>query len=81
MSTATITSKGQVTIPMSVRTALGLDAGSRVEFVEFTKGQFTLVPATNHVQALKGILKKPAQPVSIETMNEAIANQGAKITW
>ena len=81
MSTATVTSKGQITIPLPVRAALNLDAGSRVEFVEFTKGQFTIVPATNAVQALKGILKKPAKPVSIEDMNEAIANQGAKITW
>jgi hypothetical protein len=49
--------------------------------VEFTQGQFTLVPATNSVQSLKGMLKKPERPVSIEAMNEAIASQGAKITW
>ena len=34
MTTATITSKGQVTIPKDVRTRLGIDTGDRVKFVE-----------------------------------------------
>ncbi|MCI4605520.1 AbrB/MazE/SpoVT family DNA-binding domain-containing protein, partial [Pseudomonas fluorescens] len=34
MATATLTSKGQITIPVQVRTALGLETGDRVEFVE-----------------------------------------------
>lgn len=33
MTTATPTSKGQITIPVEVRKALGVDAGDRVEFV------------------------------------------------
>ena len=78
MSTATVTSKGQITIPVSVRTALGLDAGSRVEFVETAKGEFSIVPATSPALALKGMLRKPSKPVSIEQMNHAIAAQGAK---
>ena len=32
MSTATMTSKGQITIPAVVRAALGVAAGDRVEF-------------------------------------------------
>lgn len=78
MATATITSKGQVTIPASVRAALGLDAGSRIEFIETEKGKFAIVPATMPVLALKGMLRKPAKPVSIEEMNQTIAAQGAK---
>ena len=31
-ATATITSKGQVTLPKAVRQALGVDAGSRISF-------------------------------------------------
>ena len=77
MATATVTSKGQITIPASVRTALGLDAGSRVEFVELDDGQFAIVAATENVQSLKGMLKKPPTPVSIEQMNDAIAARGA----
>ncbi|MBY0463640.1 MAG: AbrB/MazE/SpoVT family DNA-binding domain-containing protein, partial [Burkholderiales bacterium] len=33
MSTATVTSKGQVTIPLAVRQALGLQAGSQLDFL------------------------------------------------
>ena len=78
MATATVTSKGQITIPASVRAALGLDTGSRIEFVQTGEGQYLIVAATSPVQALKGVLRKPATPVSIEDMNRAIAEQGAR---
>ena len=77
MATATLTSKGQVTIPASVRAALGLDTGSRIEFVENANGQYAIVAATSPVMALKGMLAKPAIPVSISDMNRAVAEQGA----
>ena len=38
MPTATMTSKGQITIPIEVRKALGLDAGDKIDFVEIEKG-------------------------------------------
>jgi antitoxin PrlF len=78
MSTATITSKGQITIPAVVRTALGVEAGDRVEFVQVEPGRFELVASTQSVSALKGLVRKPASPVTIETMNQAIAVRGAK---
>ena len=78
MSSATVTSKGQITIPASVRTALGLDTGSRVEFVETENGNFAIVPMTSPVASLKGMLRKPVKPVSIEDMNLAIAHGGAR---
>lgn len=78
MSTATLTSKGQITIPAAVRSALGVDVGDRIEFVEVAPGHFELVAATQPVHALKGMVTKPAKPVSIEDMNAAIAQQGAK---
>jgi AbrB family looped-hinge helix DNA binding protein len=70
---ATVTSKGQITIPVQVRSALGLDPGDRIEFVEIEKGKFAVVAATVPVQRLKGIIRKPAKAVSIEEMNAAIA--------
>jgi antitoxin PrlF len=73
LATATLTSKGQITIPISVRTALGLDAGDRVEFVEVEKGQFAMIAATRHVRELKGVIRKPKKPVTLEAMNAAIA--------
>lgn len=78
MSTATLTSKGQITIPAVVRDALGVEAGDRVEFVQVEPGHFELVAATQSVTALKGLVRKPASPITIEAMNKAIATQGAK---
>ena len=78
MATATLTSKGQITIPVQVRSALGLDTGDRVEFVEMEDGKFAIIAANHSVQDLKGLIRKPAKAVSIEQMNQAIAAQGAK---
>ncbi len=78
MPTATLTSKGQITIPAIVRAALGIEAGDRVEFVQVEPGHFELVAATQSVTALKGLVRKPASPVTIDAMNKAIATQGAK---
>lgn len=78
MAAATITSKGQVTIPVQVRTALGLNAGDRVEFVELKKGQFAIIPATRSVRELKGLFyDKRRKPVSIEEMNATIARRAS----
>ena len=76
MTTATITSKGQVTIPKDVRCRLGIGTGDRVEFVEIQDGVFQIVAATQDVQALKGIVPKPKKPVTIEEMNQAITEMG-----
>jgi antitoxin PrlF len=76
MATATVTSKGQITIPSQVRNALGLEAGDRVEFVEQGKGQFAIVAATRSVQELKGRFQsRRRKPVTIEEMNAAIAKR------
>ena len=78
MPAATLTSKGQITIPVEVRDALGLDAGDRVEFIEVEKGKFAIVAATRSVQELKGLFQgKRSKPVSIEEMNAAIARRGS----
>lgn len=77
MATATLTSKGQITIPAQVRASLGLSAGDRIEFIELDKGQFAIMAATQSVKDLKGMIRKPASPVSIEKMNSAIEAHGA----
>ena len=79
MATATITSKGQITIPAQVRAALGVDSGDRVEFVEVGKGEFNIVAASRSVKELKGMLRaNRSKPVSIEEMNRAIARRAAE---
>jgi len=71
-------SKSQITIPAIVRTALGVKAGDRVEFVQVGPGRFELVAATQSVTALNGLVRKPASPVKMAAMNDAIAAHGAK---
>lgn len=78
MSSATLTSKGQITIPASVRQRLGLKAGDRVEFMPEGQDRFVIVPAALPASALKGLVGKPERPVSIDNMNEAIAEMGAR---
>lgn len=77
MTTAVLTSKGQITIPLPVRNKLGVEAGDRIEFVELGNGQFGIVAATEDISSLKGIVGKPKAPVTIEDMNRAIAKRGA----
>ena len=77
MTTATLTTKGQITIPAPVRQALGVDAGDRVEFVEVSPGRYELIAATRSVTALKGMFGKPRKSVSIGEMNAAIARRGS----
>jgi AbrB family looped-hinge helix DNA binding protein len=75
MASATVTSKGQITLPKSVRDRLGIEAGDRLEFIESEQG-FLVVPATRDIRALKGIVGRPKKPVTIEDMNSALEKMG-----
>jgi antitoxin PrlF len=77
MTTATLTSKGQITVPVAVREALGVDTGDRVEFVEIAPGRYEFIAATRSVTALKGMFGKPRKAVSIDEMNAVVARRGA----
>lgn len=77
MTTATLTTKGQITIPAEVRKDLKVDAGDRVEFVRIAPGRYEFVAATQEVTALKGMFGPVNKTVSIETMNADIARRGA----
>lgn len=75
---ATVTSKGQVTIPQAVRDALHLKPGDRVDFVLVGPDRFEIVAGVHSVVELKGLFKARAKrAVSIEEMNAAIAKKGA----
>jgi AbrB family looped-hinge helix DNA binding protein len=77
MTTATLTSKGQITIPAAVRESLRVGTGDRVEFIEIGPGRYEVIAATRPVTALKGMFGKPAKSATIEEMNAAIAKRGA----
>lgn len=76
MPTATLTSKGQVTIPKAVRDALGLATGDRVEFRRLADGSIRLEAARRDARALAGLLHRPGRKrLSIAAMDAAIARR------
>jgi len=70
-----ITSKGQATIPKAVRDHLGLRPGDRVKFFVHHDGSVVLLPK-RPVASLRGIIKRPPRPVTLEAMEDAV-NAGA----
>ena len=78
MPTATMTSKGQITIPIEIRKALGLDAGDKIDFFEFEKGQFAIAPRTASIRDLEGCVPRLDYVPTIEEMNEAILDAAAE---
>jgi len=78
MSSAWLTSKGQITIPKNVRDRLGIDTGDRVEFIEMELGVFKILPATNDISKLKGMIKAPKKPVSLQDIEAAINRKARK---
>jgi len=75
---ATLTAKGQITLPKNIRLHLKLNAGDKIDFVILDNGVIQAVPLKQSPRKLKGIIKKPSKPVSIEEMNEAIAHGASK---
>ena len=78
MTTATITSKGQITIPATIRADLHVGSGDRLEFVRVSEGRYEIVAATQDVSNLRGMVST-SKRVTIEEMNSAIkARAGRK---
>lgn len=74
MSTATITSKGQTTIPKDVRDRLNLKPGDRLDFVFDDDGALRVVPLNVSLDDLKSILPPPKRVLSNEELDAAIAD-------
>jgi antitoxin PrlF len=79
MPTATMTSKGQITVPIQVRMALGLDAGDKIDFVELEKGQFTIIPRTGSIMEMRGCVRKLDYTPTIEEMDAAVRRHATRL--
>ena len=78
MHEATLTSKSQLTLPKSVRDALGVVPGDKIQFVPAWQG-FRLVVVKGDVTAVRGLLKgRRKTALSIEDMNRSIAEMGSR---
>ena len=73
MPAATMTSKGQVTLPKPIRDFLGIDAGDQVEFSPEPDGTVRLRRMGRSIRSLAGMLHRSGmQPASIREMDEAV---------
>jgi len=70
---ARMTSKGQVTIPKVIRDQLGLRSGVTLHFWIDPTGRIVVTPLTLELEDLFGILPRPPKPLSLEEIDEAIA--------
>ena len=73
MALATITTKGQITIPKSIRDSLMLSTGDQIEFIVTDKREALIRPISKKVDEVFGILHKPGRKtVSVEEMDAKI---------
>ncbi len=76
MSTATITTKGQITIPKKVRDDLHLNTGDVIEIVIVKDGEAIMRPVTKKVSEVFGKLRDNIKrTVSVEEMNDAVRSR------
>ena len=69
---ATLTSKGQVTLPKQIRNRLRLHAGDKLDFFVKDDRNIEIIPLKEPPQQLRGMLGKSVRSVSIDEMNTAI---------
>jgi AbrB family looped-hinge helix DNA binding protein len=79
MPTATLTSKGQITLPRQVREHLGVSTGDAVDFIIGPDGGVQVRAGNVDVSELKGLFKAPGRrPVTIEEMDAGIRRAQAR---
>lgn len=65
----TLTSKGQVTVPQTIRNRMGLKSGDKLHFVLLSDGTLIVRPKTRSITDLAGLLHTPGRaPVPLEDM-------------
>jgi AbrB family looped-hinge helix DNA binding protein len=74
---ATLTVKGQITLPKALRDALHLKTGDRILFEEGADGTYFLRPRTTAVHTLKGCVFYTGSPKTLQEMEQAIMAQAA----
>ena len=78
MSTATLTSKGQITVPAGMRDDLRLVPGSKLEFEKQPNGDYLVRRKTIDIRQLRGVLKgKTDRVLTVEQMRDAVAAEAA----
>ena len=78
MDESTLSSKGQVTIPKTIRTRMRLKTGDRLRFVVEADGSVRLAAATRDVSTLRDVLPPPKRRATLEDIDKAIRRHAIK---
>lgn len=76
MPSASVTSKGQITLPKEVRDALGVKAGDRVAFRAGVDGRYVVEAETLDLLDIEGVIHPRRHGVTVEGMNRAVRRRG-----
>ena len=82
MSTTTVTSKGQITLPKRIRDKLALKVGDRLRVSTDRQGRVTLDRERGPAAAdLYGALSRlaPVRPASLDDMRAAVRQRAARV--
>lgn len=76
MAIATLTTKGQVTIPKKIRETLKLHTGDKIEIIATEKREAIIRPISKKVDEIFCKLHRPGRKaVTLEAMDDAIRNR------
>lgn len=76
MAQATLTTKGQVTIPKEIRESLKLQTGDKIEIIVTKKKEAIIRPVSKKVDDIFCKLHRPGRkPVTLKAMDDAIRNR------
>jgi antitoxin PrlF len=72
---ATVTKRGQVTVPKAIREQLNIEPGTQLDFKLNDDGSISVRPLKRSALAIIGLLKRPGRAaVSVDQMNHAVAD-------
>lgn len=79
MTTATLTSKSQITVPKEVRDSMQLGVGDKIEFVPARNG-YRLIVIKPDFAKIRGMFKgRRARPLTVENMRKSISTMGSRM--
>ena len=79
MPKVTMTNKGQITIPKSIRDAFNIKPEDRIEFCINDQGNLVIWPITEDITSIEGIVDYSGPVVSVGDMNKVIQKRGSKM--
>ncbi len=75
---ATVTSKGQITIPKVIRQKANIMTGTQLDFQLEEDGSIHVFLRTRDIEDIKGFVKPTGKPISLREMKKAIKKRSLR---